>query len=506
MPGLSQKSIPPGGQFLYKWRANQYGSYFYHAHTRGQIDDGLYGPIHIRPSASVEKPFHLITKNSIERRSIERAEQHSSPIMVSDWRQLTSEQVWNAEKATHLDSYCVNALLINGKGSINCLDRNTLNKHLSPAQKTLLNGQNITDTGCVPPSKFTEGSFPHNLSAIVPTMFSGCRSHQGINEVLRVNPLDGFVSYDLISAAGTNTLMFSIDEHKMYVYAVDGRYVEPTQVDALSLANGNRYSVMVKLDKPIGDYSVRLATIGIAQIINATATLSYQGSQTSTLSPQKQSSSIPSIDITGANTTADTVILDDTSIVPFPIEIPSQKVAQTHILSVGHYKTSYRWTLGNSSYNLALEDSHPLLFNPNSSLGRSELAIRTLNDTWVDIIIDVTNALQPPHPIHKHSNKFFVIGQGEGKWNYSSVAEAVEHIPEKFNLKNPQIRDTYATPAATTGPTWLALRYHVVNPGAFLLHCHIQVHLSGGMALALLDGIDKWPTIPKEYRESGSVA
>lgn len=29
-------------------------------------------------------------------------------------------------------------------------------------------------------------------------------------------------------------------------------------------------------------------------------------------------------------------------------------------------------------------------------------------------------------------------------------------------------------------PTWLALRYHVVNPAAFLLHCHIQVHLRGG--------------------------
>jgi FtsP/CotA-like multicopper oxidase with cupredoxin domain len=112
----------------------------------------------------------------------------------------------------------------------------------------------------------------------------------------------------------------------------------------------------------------------------------------------------------------------------------------------------------------------------------------------------VANALQPPHPIHKHSNKFFVIGQGEGKWKYSSIAEAMHYIPQSFNFETPQIRDTFATPPAATGPTWLAIRYHVVNPGAFLLHCHIQIHQSGGMALALLDGIDEWPEIPDEYQ------
>lgn len=505
VPGLSQKPIPPGGQFLYKWKAEQYGSYMYHAHSRGQIEDGLVGPIHIRPSGSVERPFHLITNDSSERRKIERAERRTSPVMLSDWRQLTSEQSWNAEKATGLDSYCVNALMINGKGSIKCLSRETLNKYANPAQRGLLGAKNLTDTGCMPPIQPLEGSFAHNYSAIIPTMYSGCKSHQGRSEVLHVKPSDGYVSYDLISSASTNTLMFSIDEHKMYVYAVDGRYIEPIKVDALSLANGNRYSVIVDLDKPAGDYTVRLATVGLNQILNSTATLSYERNHTTAHPSSKKSSSVPSIDISGTNTTADTIILDDTAIVPFPVEVPSETVAQTHILRVGRYNASYHWTLGNSSYDLALENSHPLLFHPNSSFGHSDLAVRSLNGTWVDIIFDVFNAVQPPHPIHKHSNKFFVIGQGEGAWNYSSVAEAMEYIPESFNLKTPQIRDTYITPAASTGPTWLALRYHVINPGAFLLHCHVQVHLSGGMALAMLDGIDKWPEIPTEYQKANLI-
>jgi FtsP/CotA-like multicopper oxidase with cupredoxin domain len=497
---LSQKPIPPGGTFLYKWVATQYGSYFYHAHTRGQIEDGLYGPIYISPDSSVQKPFHLITNNTMELRKIERAEKQTSPVMLSDWRQLTSEQVWNAERASHRDAFCSNALMINGKGSIHCLSRSALNEYTTAAQKMVLGGQNLTDIGCLPPSNaVAEGSYPHNLSAIPPTVFSGCKSHQGPSEVFWVDPSHGYVSYDLISSAGVATMMFSIDEHKMIIYAVEGQYVEPVEVDAITLANGNRYSVMVKLDKPLGDYSVRLVNYGVNQVLNTTATFSYH-TPLAPLPKKKNGPSKPSIGITGSNTTAEAVILDESKIVPFPATVPSQDVAQTHILNIAHYHTSYRWTMGNSSYPLALEQAQPLLYHPNSSVAHSDLTVHTKNDTWVDLIFYVSSPLQPPHPIHKHSNKYYVIGQGEGAWNYTSVAEAMEHIPESFNLKNPQYRDTFPTPHAATGPTWLAIRYHVINPGAFLLHCHIQVHLSGGMALALLDGVDKWPVIPEEYR------
>jgi FtsP/CotA-like multicopper oxidase with cupredoxin domain len=501
VPGLSQKPIPAGGKFLYKWTATQYGSYFYHAHTRGQMEDGLYGPIYISPDNSIEKPFHLITNNTIERQLIENAEKRTSPVMLSDWRQLTSEQLWNAEEASRRDAFCSNALTINGKGSIKCLGQSVLNNVTTAAQKQVLGGQSLTDIGCLPPSNVVaEGTYSHNLSALPPTVFSGCKSHQSPHEVLKVNPTHGYVSYDLISSAGVATLMFSIDEHKMIVYAVEGQYVEPVEVDAITLANGNRYSVMVKLNKPLGDYSIRLVNYGVNQVLNTTATFSYE---TGYVIPQQKMNNGPSkpwIGITGSNTTAETVILDESTIIPFPARAPSQDVAQTHVLNIGHYQTSYRWTLGNSSYALALEKTQPLLFHPNSSVAHSDLTLHTKNNTWVDLIFYVNSPLQPPHPIHKHSNKYYVIGQGQGVWNYTTVAEAMEHIPESFNLKNPQYRDTFVTPPAATGPTWLAIRYHVVNPGAFLLHCHIQVHLSGGMALALLDGVDKWPTIPKEYR------
>jgi FtsP/CotA-like multicopper oxidase with cupredoxin domain len=110
----------------------------------------------------------------------------------------------------------------------------------------------------------------------------------------------------------------------MYIYAIDGRYVVPVRVDAVTIANGNRYSIMVKLDKPAGDYTVRIANAGINQLISGNVSLSYN-------TPFKAQSrpSQPSIDITGANTTADVVIFDESMVIPFPVEVPAQQVAQT---------------------------------------------------------------------------------------------------------------------------------------------------------------------------------
>ena len=311
-------------------------------------------------------------------------------------------------------------------------------------------------------------------------MFTGCTPTQSAHEVITVDAIRQYVSWDLISAAGLLHLTFSVDEHDMWIYAIDGRYIHPVRVNAITIPNANRYSVLVPLNKTKGDYTIRMVSGSPQQILNTTATLRYRGTS------QLNRTSNPWITLTGFNATANTVFLDETSIVPFPVITPSASVDTTYFLTIGHYNASYLWTLGNSSFNLELEESQPLLFNQTAI--PSDLIIRTNNNTWVDLIIQVDSPVQPAHPIHKHSNKHFLIGQGDGTFNYSSV-----------DLVNPQYRDTSATPVSVLGPTWLAIRYQVVNPGAFLMHCHIQVHQSGGMALAILDGVDHWPSIPRAY-------
>ncbi|KAJ5780053.1 hypothetical protein N7457_005213 [Penicillium paradoxum] len=492
VPGVSQRSIKPNTSFLYRWTATEYGAYWYHAHHRGSLEDGLFGPIYITPAPAVEKPFSLITTNPAQLNAMVNAERGTRPVLLSEWRVLKSEQIWAAEVASGTDAFCANALLINGKGSITCLPRAEIDALTTPAQRGMIGNGSLTDLGCFPPN-ITDGvfDFPKNYSAVLPTMFEGCVPSQGPREIFTVNASQQYVSWDLISTAGLLQLTFSIDEHFMWVYAIDGRYIEPRKVNAVSIPNSNRYSVLVPLDQPGGDYTIRMVSASVNQILNTTAIMRYQGQ------PELNRPSNPWVQVNNQPATTDTVFLNESLVVPFPAMAPSNNIAQTFFLHVSQVGTAYRWRLGNSSYGLALEESQPLLFNQSSI--PSDLIIRTNNNTWVDLIIQVDTILQPAHPIHKHSNKHFIIGQGNGTFDWSSVAEAVQVIPGSFNLQTPQYRDTYNTPISITGPTWLALRYHVVNPGAFLMHCHIQVHQSGGMVLAMLDGVDAWPTIPPTY-------
>ncbi|KAL4809224.1 multicopper oxidase-domain-containing protein [Aspergillus unguis] len=498
-PGLSQEPIETQDDFVYRWTATDYGSYIYHAHSKGQLIDGLYGAIYIEPKKSVEKPFKLITENTRELDAMVRAEARTEPIMLSDWRFLTSEAVWQAEVNSGVESVCSSAILINGKGSAYCLPQERINELTTPAQRQDLGSDTLTDMACFPPIDSFFGTFPRDPSVLPAGFYDRCIPGDGPEQIVRVNPLSRYISRDIISMAGSSTLAFSIDEHPVYVYAIDGRYIEPVLVDALSISAGSRYSVLIELKQnpPVRDYTIRAAHVGLNQLINGTATMSYN-----VLERQDRPSASYITEI-GSASSPETTFLNESLIVPFPVEVPAPSVDQTFILNVGNYGSSYRWHLGNGSFPRELEGAEPALFNYSSvpSIDR----VSTKNGTWVDIIFNVTDS-QPSHPMHKHSNKYFVIGSGTTPFTYSSVAEAMEVIPQNFNFQNPQLRDTFPTPRSTSEPagSWLAVRYHVVNPGPFLLHCHLQMHQSGGMALALMDGVDEWPIVPEEYQLSAN--
>ncbi|PYI04163.1 hypothetical protein BO78DRAFT_373598 [Aspergillus sclerotiicarbonarius CBS 121057] len=490
VPGLSQAEIQPGDQFLYKWKAADYGSYVYHSHERAQIEDGLYGPIYIAPEDSVARPFALVSET--DEQAMLEAENHTQPIVISDWRPFTSEEIMQIQTDSGVENYCSNSVLINGKGSVFCPSQDHINAITTEQQKQVLGNGTLTDMGCLPPQAIV-GTYPSDLSKVPKGFYEGCTPSEGPTEMFKVNSSSEYVSYDLISMAGASSLVFSIDEHPMYVYAVDGRYVEPLLVDAVTVPIGSRYSVMVKLKSaPAGDYTVRVANNYATQVINGTAVMSYG------TAPNQSSPSQPYLNEAGGNATATTVFLNESRVVPFPVEAPALKADRTYILNVNTINASYIWTLGNS-YPMSNEElMPPVLFNRSSI--SAAYSVATLNNTWVDLIINITTMGQPQHPIHKHSNKYFVIGQGTEPFTYSSVEEAMEYIPQNFNFQNPQMRDTFYSPASNTAPSWLAIRYFVQNPGPFLLHCHLQMHHTGGLALALLDGVDAWPMdIPEEY-------
>ncbi|CAM8972850.1 hypothetical protein QQ045_029680 [Rhodiola kirilowii] len=79
------------------------------------------------------------------------------------------------------------------------------------------------------------------------------------------------------------------------------------------------------------------------------------------------------------------------------------------------------------------------------------------------------------HPIHLHGYDFYIIAQGFG--NFNPQADAA-----KFNLIDPPLRNTVGVPVNG----WAVIRFVADNPGVWIMHCHLDVHITWGLAMVFI--------------------
>ena len=361
----------------------------------------------------------------------------------------------------------------------------------------------LTDSSyrCLPFVYSTEGPYitEVNASAIPPGLQSHCVPSNGSTEVIEVDAADGWVSLNFVMAATFMSITFSVDEHEMWLYEADGQFIEPQRIEAITMYPAERYAVLIKLDQKPKDYTVRVAS-KLSQIMSGFAIFRYKNSHHSDNLPTK-----PWIDYGGFGVTPEVNVLDGgyTHLPPFPPNPPSPVADEMFVMSLGRWTAAWKWTISGKAVMAEDQDAYaPLLYDPfRIPAENTNLTIRTTNGTWVDLVLRVGALPGEPaeisHAIHKHGSKTWFIGQGLGIWNYSSVAEGIAAEPESFNLENPNYRDMCIT--TFSGAAWFVLRYQVTNPMPTLLHCHVETHLAGGMGMVIMDGIDRWPSIPPEY-------
>ncbi|GKT72168.1 conidial pigment biosynthesis oxidase arb2 brown2 [Colletotrichum tofieldiae] len=499
-PGLSQKPIESSQSFVYRFKASPAGTHWYHSHSRTTVLDGLYSPIFIRSKPDAPAPWHLISQDPADLGAMCRAAVIPEIIMVPDWTRFKSWEYMEAEEnsgmaileemLTENPNSCSDSILINGKGSLYCPGVETLINHTSTYMKYGLYPRQVNDKGCFPFMKSTQGPYLRagKPEAIPLHLQHGCVPSEA-----------QWASLNFIGGATFKTTVFSVDEHDMWVYEVDGSYIVPQRVDTVHMYAGERYAVMIKLNKPAKDYTIRVADNGLTQVISAFARLRYRGGN-------HGGESRGWIDYGGQNNTnleRLLVTLDREHLPPYPPNPPARKADAKHVLQTHRWKSAWKYTIsGHSMYGEDRSAYEPLLYDPNSADAMDEgLVIQTKNGSWVDLVLQVgSQPGQPqefPHMMHKHTGKTWQIGAVFGIWNYSSVDEAMAAEPERFDLKTPKYRDTFVT--SSDGSAWIVLRNQVTNPGPWLFHCHIETHLAGGMAIVILDGVDAWPQIPPEY-------
>lgn len=506
VPGVSQSPIKPGDSYLYQWVADESGMYFYHSHYQNQIMDGLYGAIYVKPSANVVRPWKFISNDSETQAAMTAADLAVQPVFLSDWTAYTSQEFFEIEQTGNIDNACADSILINGMGSVYCLSRADLTKYTLPKVQKLLNvvhPSELTNKGCLPPNlPGTQGEgFTFDVDAIPQEAYNTCNPSTGNTPTLKVDPANKWAAFSFINTGGFELLKFTIDGHKMWVYQVDGQYIEPQWVDQVGVNNGERYNVLIALNHTVANYQLRVANMGLNQIISGYGIVQYEGATgTDVEDPNKLSV----MNYGGVNTTEITSFIDPLAF-PYPAGGVAFKADATYFFHIKKIEHPWQWVMaGNVSYSMNRENQGPLLLEGPSNVPDQPLVIKTQTGQWIDLIIIVDGPLAQPHPLHKHSNKGYLIGQAVGDFHWKDIEHAFndKNLPEHtINLFNPPYRDGFLTIPAEGNSSWTAIRYHVENPGAFIMHCHLQSHLAGGMAFAMMDGIDRWPQIPSGYRE-----
>ena len=457
VPGLSQSPIEPGKSFLYKWTANEAGTYFYHAHYQGQIMDGLYGAIIIKPKADAKRPWSFISNDTAAQKAMTDADNSLKPVFLSDWSKYNSYEFHEIEKAGNIDNACSDAILINGVGSQYCLSRDELTAYTSPKITPLLaavNPPQLTDKGCLPPNlPATQGNFTFNVDAIPGDAYFDCTPSTGKMAEIVVDATKKYAALTFINTGGFEILKFTIDGHKMWVYALDGHYIVPQLVDIITVNNGDRHSVLIELNQTPANYAIRVSNSGLNQVVSGFGIMSYKGA---TGPASSDPNALSTMNYAGVNTTLLTPFVDRKA-VPYPPVKVSATADITYTFTVeklGRPFGAYEWTLtGQDAYNMTRDDETPLLFQQPKNVPGSDLIVRSKMGQWVDLIIKVVGPLAQPHPMHKHSNKAFVLGQGVGNFTFSSVGEAAAAMPSgTFNLANPPCKRASLTP--------ITIKYH----------------------------------------------
>ncbi|KAK4443526.1 Cupredoxin [Podospora aff. communis PSN243] len=292
----------------------------------------------------------------------------------------------------------------------------------------------------------------------------------------------------LVNTGSEVTFRFAIDKHKMTVVAMDFVPIVPYETTTLLLAVGQRYDVIVEADQQEDNYWARAQPMLSCLAINLAAQnvrAIVRYDSTSTATPGVKSVQWPMID-----TCRDENLSNLTPHIPHDVG-PS---AVTHefsalLLPWKNDSLALRWQVGGPApYKPPKDDpvAGQVLAPEPFGLTPDYVPVDLTHlegKKWVYVVVE--SFLPLPHPIHLHGHDTYVLARGGGLY-LDSVVEV--------QTVNPPRRDTVNLPQNG----FVLLAFETDNPGAWLLHCHIEWHLHDGFAMSVVEGGRKgirgvWP-------------
>ncbi|KAK9378448.1 multicopper oxidase-domain-containing protein [Kockiozyma suomiensis] len=502
--GITQYPIDPGSSFHYNFTTvDQYGNFWYHAHLRARYQDGVYGAIYIKPKDSRPKPYSSIVSDPAALAEILEKDSNPTQLAVADWYKWTSDAILAREFTYGIDPPCIQSFLINGKGRIVCQDAGAISAAGTWRQEGVYGAAgyipNFDSQGCTNITLINGFTGADQQALEAPGNSIQCAPSETDREVIYVNG-SSYMVFDLSNMGGEMGVHFSIDSHPFWVVMVEGVYIEPQLVEQIYVGVGHRFLILVETNKEYGIYGMRFASYELAQIIEALAFLSYVPDVGQ---PFRPSDNVTVYQDIGGNLVGDFTLFNVSIASPFDTSVkpPTGAADHTiHLLSNRSGVVYFSLMEDGSRMSQDMEISEPVLWadplpddgviiNPGIKTG-----------DLIDIILDNTNLIA--HPIHLHGHNFYLISESSSEnFPYDTVADAIAADYAPLNFNNPPYRDGYSV---QTGGH-IVLRFIADNPGAWMLHCHLNTHLMGGMGVVIIeDREEAIKKIPKSYIKTSS--
>ncbi|KAL0572350.1 laccase, multicopper oxidase, benzenediol:oxygen oxidorectuctase [Marasmius crinis-equi] len=409
---VSQCPIPKGDSFLYDFSTgDQAGTFWYHSHLSTQYCDGLRGPIVVYDPEDPYLSLYDVDdgKSTYYIRLIPTphaipSRLESTVITLSDWYHTKAKQI-----------------------------------AFGTPDSTLINGL----------GRWSQGDLTAPLSVI--TVESGKRYR------LRV-----------VNTACDPMYDFHIDQHNFTVIEADSVSHQPVTADSVKIYAGQRYSVILEANQPVGNYWIRanpnVGSTGFTMGINS-AILRYVGASEEEPDNTAFTSAAP---------------LSETSLIP--LESPGAPgLPQAGGVDAAYHLNFQFGSTGTFTLNgnTFTPPTVPVLLQilsgaqtPESLLPEG-FVLPLPGDSTVELSF-TGGLLGIEHPMHLHGHTFDVVRPaGSSTYNY----------------ENPVRRDVVSIGGASDNVT---IRFTTDNPGPWILHCHIDWHLEAGFAVVFAEKTDSW--------------
>ncbi|XP_022993163.1 laccase-12-like [Cucurbita maxima] len=327
----------------------------------------------------------------------------------------------------------------------------------------------------------------------------------------------------VVNSALNQALFFTVANHKLTVVGADASYTKPFTTSVLMLGPGQTTDVLISGNQVPNRYYIAARAYQSAQNApfgntTTTAILSYKSAP---CAAKKGCASIKPImpSLPAYNDTATVTAFSKKFRSPRPVPVPT-KIDESLFFTIGlglnncprNFKSSQcqgpngtRFTASMNNVSFVLPSNisilqafqqripgvvtpdfpanPPVKFDYTGNVSQSLFqpvpgtkGYRLKYGSRVQVVLQDTSIVTPEnHPIHLHGYDFYIIAEGFGNFNPKTDTK-------KFNLVDPPLRNTVAVP--TNG--WAVIRFVADNPGAWIMHCHLDVHITWGLAMVFL--------------------